>query len=98
MPIPYTPPDWIQTHPEEGCELPCVIHGPSEHLMSDWPARMRLDGMKFPLVERFCKPHGTGHPDPDSLSHLIATTGDKSWGVHGCCGCCVGNPGWGADL
>lgn len=46
----------------------CVIHNASDHHMNDWPIIIRVD-REFGLAERRC-PHGTGHPDPDSLSFI----------------------------
>lgn len=71
---------------------PCPYHGPSNHLMKNWPKTQRMDAFAFGLVERLC-PHGTGHPDPDSVEWLesLANTRNKgSWGIHGCDGCCGG--------
>lgn len=63
----------------------CVIHNPSDHHMRDWPVVVRSD--KHGLIERVCE-HGTGHPDPDSVSYFAHQ--QMRWmDVHGCCGCCV---------
>lgn len=75
-----------KTHSRSRCALDkvCVIHNPTVHGMSWWPALMRED--KGYLVERIC-PHGVGHPDPDSLAFFVAA--DMAWmGTHGCDGCC----------
>lgn len=71
----------------------CCVHNPSMHHMREWPLVHRVDfpkihnGVKYVLSERTCR-HGVGHPDPDSMSYLIQNTGDLSWGLHGCDGCC----------
>lgn len=63
----------------------CVIHRPSNHHMRSWVAYWRAD---IGTVERIC-PHGLGHPDPDSASHLRRLRGvGVHSGVHGCDGCC----------
>lgn len=62
----------------------CVFHNPSGHSMADRPMNLRESG----LIERVCG-CGVGHPDPDSAAWLNRRLGDTTWGVHGCCGCCV---------
>ena len=66
----------------------CIWHNPTDHSMRHLPFILRETG----LVERLC-PCGVGHPDPDSVDWLTRTTGQQSWGIHGCCskGCCF-NP------
>lgn len=71
-------------HAAAVCEPPCPFHAPSDHAMATWPKVVRASA----LIERRC-PHGIGHPDPDSLRWMAATTGDTGWGVHGCDGCCI---------
>ena len=76
-------------HPLASCRgRHCVIHAPSAHSMVTWPMVLRETG----LVERQC-PHGTGHPDPDSVDYFNKydpIDGRRgSWGVHGCDGCCL---------
>ena len=65
----------------------CPFDKPSDHKMEDWPINIRLDAFARGLCERLC-PHGVGHPDPDSLQYMMVMTRRKSWGVHGCDGCC----------
>jgi len=65
----------------------CVIHNPSNHVMSEFPLHWRDDRLIF---ERIC-PHGIGHPDPDQSSHWEATMDEDdagAMGIHGCDGCC----------
>lgn len=75
----------LRVHPSSECYpgLPCVIHSPSEHALSDAPLYWRGDRG---LMERVC-PHGIGHPDPDCL-RFRRLQGDDDPGVHGCDGCC----------
>lgn len=61
----------------------CCIHNPSMHAMVEEPMILR----ETTLVERVCI-HGVGHPDPDSVTYMNQATGQNSWGVHGCDGCC----------
>ena len=63
----------------------CVIHNPSNHNMSNLPTYWRSDRY---LMERICG-HGVGHPDPDALA-AMNELGIKDEGIHGCCGCCMG--------
>ena len=65
----------------------CVIHNPSKHCTDDLPQHFRSD---TGLMERIC-PHGTGHPDPDSVAYFLRQDPKKnSWvGIHGCCGVTV---------
>ena len=49
----------------------------------DWVTHTRGTG----LTEHVCV-HGVGHPDPASVQELFEATGDDSWGIHGCDGCC----------
>lgn len=67
----------------ESSGVACCIHNPSDHHMRDWPQQWRSDRH---IMERVCK-HGIGHPDPDDLRIVLG----HDPGVHGCCGCCVGN-------
>lgn len=39
------------------------------------------------LVEQLCE-HGIGHPTPQSVAEMEQRTGQQSWDVHGCDGCC----------
>lgn len=71
----------FQFHPVEVCQLPCCLHGPSDHHMATWRLNWREDRE---IMERLCPEHGVGHPDPDDLR--IRSGVDP--GVHGCCGCC----------
>lgn len=64
------------------CREGCAIHAPSQHVMSHLPQLMR----ESTLIERVC-PHGTGHPDPDSMRYFNSV-GMDALGVHGCDGCC----------
>lgn len=74
----------IRHHTREQCDgHPCPFHGPSLHAMIEEPMHLRETG----LIERLCI-HGVGHPDPDSAAWLRRVTGQSSWGVHGCDGCC----------
>lgn len=61
----------------------CVIHRPSLHKLTGSPQILRATT----LIEDQCK-HGIGHANPDSAAFLNWSTGQKSWGVHGCDGCC----------
>lgn len=74
----------IRHHTKAQCDgLPCPFHGPSLHPMVEEPMLLRASG----LIERTCR-HGVGHPDPDSAAWLNRVSGQDSWGVHGCDGCC----------
>lgn len=44
------------------------------------------------LIEHTCI-HGVGHPAWGSTDWMTQTTGQESWDVHGCDGCC-GDPDW----
>lgn len=44
------------------------------------------------LIEHLCE-HGVGHPSYGSMDWMEKVTGDDSWGVHGCDGCC-NKPDW----
>lgn len=73
--------------PSKCAGRPCALHNPSAHPMRDWPRRIR----ETSLIERVC-PCGVGHPDPDSVAYLEALKipgREATWGVHGCCGCCI---------
>ncbi len=48
-----------------------------------WREHKRASG----LVEHICE-HGVGHPDAASVEEMERRTGQASWGVHGCDGCC----------
>jgi hypothetical protein len=83
----------VRIHDAEECsalndEGYCPFDKPSDHKMVSWPMSIRLDSFSAGLVERHC-PHGVGHPDPDSVAFLQDMTEQKSWGVHGCDGCCI---------
>lgn len=71
-------------HGRATCKGRCALHRPTEHGMRSLPVIIRETG----LIERICE-HGVGHPDPDSLA-WFNKTGQKGYGVHGCCGngCC----------
>lgn len=93
-PVDGTDPIWgsfikggVRVHAEGVCGGEhCPFHNPSDHAMREYPVVVRLD--KGALVERTC-PHGVGHPDPDSMSYLVARDKKNEWlGVHGCDGCC----------
>lgn len=74
----------IRHHRRDQCDgAPCPFHAPSLHPMIEEPMLLRETG----LIERVCR-HGVGHPDPDSAAWLARVTGQESWGVHGCDGCC----------
>ena len=76
--------NWRNVHSADKCAGEnCVIHNPSEHCMRNWRMHLR----ETTLVERICE-HGIGHPDPDSVKALNKITGQTSWGIHGCDGCC----------
>lgn len=71
-------------HPASAClGRACVIHAPTEHVMSHLPLHWRGDRAIF---ERIC-PHGVGHPDPDQGPYWAETDQGYLW-VHGCDGCC----------
>ena len=74
----------------EGRDTPCCIHDPSDHHMRTWEMNWRSD---TGVMERIC-PHGIGHPDPDHMAYVLSAQGDEGrWqGVHGCDGCCRGEP------
>lgn len=72
-----------RVHSAESCTgRACVVHNPTEHVMSEWPLIWRDDRGFF---ERLCK-CGIGHPDPDQQAYWDAE-GFVLMGVHGCCGC-----------
>lgn len=72
-------------HTEEECTgIICCIHDRTDHPMRSFPQHWRSDRR---IMERTC-PHGVGHPDPDDRRIV---SGEDS-GVHGCCGCCSGQP------
>lgn len=79
----------VKTHGADRCAgRPCCVHNPSDHHMRDWPLVFRFD--RGALGERIC-PCGIGHPDPDSLTHLLTVMPPDdadAMGVHGCCGHC----------
>lgn len=63
----------LKHHPRSVCEgrdIPCCIHSPSNHHMSEWPMNWRSD---TGVMERMC-PHGTGHPDPDHMTYVRSLT------------------------
>lgn len=66
----------------------CPFDNPSDHTMKSWPMLVRTDTYAFGLIERTCT-HGVGHPDPDSVEYMNEATSQRSWGVHGCDGCCA---------
>lgn len=80
-------PKGIRIHSEDTCSGKCPFHNPSNHRMVDWKINIRFD--RDGLVERICPEHGIGHPDPDSQAYF-ESKGYEAVGIHGCCGCCVG--------
>ena len=77
------------THRQTACAGEwCSIHNPSDHHMASWRLLIRYD--RSCMAERIC-PHGVGHPDPDSMAYF-RRVGIDDVGVHGCDGCCVGDP------
>ena len=83
----------LEVHGADECAGPnCCIHNPSDHALNSAPLNWRGDRA---LMERICL-HGVGHPDPDSLAYLAATSPifyeQSRPDVHGCCGCCVSEP------
>lgn len=48
-----------------------------------WEFLRRASG----LIEAVCE-HGVGHPVWESIKQMEEATGDSTWGIHGCCGCC----------
>lgn len=78
----------LRCHPVYACNMPCAIHGPSDHHMRYWPTLWRQDEMMF---ERTCE-HGIGHPDPDSMRYIKdhhGPTEAKNRSIHSCDGCCA---------
>ncbi len=78
----------LRCHPRYACNMPCAIHGPSDHHMRYWPTYWRQDLLSF---ERLCE-HGIGHPDPDSLRYIQDHQGVsmmRAVSTHGCDGCCA---------
>lgn len=84
----------IQTHGKGVCDgQTCVIHNPSQHHMRLWD--LYMDPGKAYLAYRIC-PHGSRHPDPDSMAYMIRRLTSLGWtrddasalGVHTCDGCC----------
>lgn len=77
-------------HFEEDCRArPCVIHSPTDHVMSEWELIWRTDRAIF---ERVCE-HGIGHPDPDQFAYWVQAFGQReadAMAVHGCDMCCWG--------
>lgn len=74
----------VNVHDKKQCAgRRCVVHNPTQHHMSMWPAEWD-DAMG--MVMRVC-PHGWGHPDPDdrwfrtTRSSFLACT-------HQCDSCC----------
>lgn len=79
--------NWVPNHRPEHCAGQfCTMHNPSDHSMRDWDLHWRSDRAVF---ERVCPHHGTGHPDPDCINHLIRSKGAEGYteAIHGCCGC-----------
>lgn len=75
-----------KVHDPGKCEgTPCVVHGPSDHHMREWPLHWRAD-REPGLFERICE-HGIGHPDPDQFAYWRENDEDHmAW--HHCDGCC----------
>lgn len=74
---------WVHNPKKCANDEHCVFHNPSEHSMRGWPMNVRETG----LIERICKEHNVGHPDPDSVA-FFESQGWSGYDVHGCCGCC----------
>lgn len=55
--------------------------------LEDWDWEAHTIRRETGLVEHLC-PHGVGHPNPGSVIWMAEVTGQESWGVHGCDGCC----------
>lgn len=81
----------------------CVVHAPSEHPLRTaktyWRAMGPFDIRSGAFMERICE-HGTGHPDPDQIAFWQQLVEAGEWTqenldaelIHGCCGCCSGQP------
>jgi hypothetical protein len=83
----------LYAHPADACFNPtaCTIHNPTNHHMRHFPQHWRGDRG---FMERTC-PHGIGHPDPDQMSYIEGTRGERAAyyeGIHGCDGCCAHFP------
>ena len=71
-------------HPATACAgRSCVIHAPTDHLMSPWRLVWRDEKGMF---ERLCS-HAVGHPDPDQFDYW-REVGLEHRRSHGCDGCC----------
>jgi hypothetical protein len=86
----------LMAHRKDACFNPgaCTIHNPTDHHMRNFRQHWRGDRG---FMERIC-PHGVGHPDPDQMTYIEATRGERVAyyeGIHGCDGCCA-RPGDGA--
>lgn len=78
---------WVPNHPPEDCQgTHCTKHNPSDHSMKSWDLHWCGD---IAIYERICPRHGTGHPDPDCINHLVRTQGQEGYvkAIHGCCMC-----------
>lgn len=79
----------LHTHGPDRCAGEhCVIHNPSDHHMREWETNWRSD---LGVMERLCPQHGIGHPDPDDVAYQ-KSQGNHWANIHGCCGCCTGEP------
>jgi hypothetical protein len=72
-------------HSEDQCDdsFPCVLHSPSRHRMTLWPAEV-----PWFVVHRRCE-HGYLHVDPDSLDWALRSVHPREVdGCTACDGCC----------
>ena len=86
----------VNVHSQETCRgQGCAIHHASPHHMRNWTLQWRADRR---MLERLCPSHGTGHPDPDGVRHVLGLAMRPGGGgaervrselEHGCCGCCT---------
>lgn len=74
-----------RVHDPAKCEgkHPCVIHGPTDHHMRDWPLYYLAEDKTF---VRYC-PHGESHPDPDQIVYWRERDVEYL-SLHACDGCC----------
>jgi len=54
----------------------------------DWDWEAHTHRRETGLIEHTCF-HGIGHPSPGSILWMEEATGETSWGIHGCDGCCA---------
>jgi hypothetical protein len=80
----------IYAHGADKCApFPCVVHGPSDHHMREWPTVFHGDRGR---TDRICPRHGEFHPDPDDVA-MLARRGLLIVD-HACeCRCCVEDSG-----